>query len=399
MTGIAHKAVKGILILPIRFYQYAISPLTPAACRHVPSCSEYSVQALNTHGPRKGGWLALKRIGRCHPWGTSGFDPVPKFLIKKLDMKKYSLSNKSLPKCDLLKQMLLLIVAVFGLLMINSCNNQQKKPQNNNEKIKILVSISPQKYFTEKIGGDKVEVDVLIPAGTNPHLYDPTPGQLTEIAETDIYFYNGHLGFEKYWIENILESNEQLIPVKLSKGVQLLSESSCSGHNHEGHNHGVDPHIWLSTKNARVIAANIYESLIENYPQHKAYFETNYIALLDEINTLENEIIAKLADVADRKFMIFHPTLSYYADQFNLEQIPIEFEGKEPTPRRLKNSIDLAKEAGIKTIFIQKEFDAENAAIIAEELGSTLVQIDPLSEDWHGTLVFITDQIANASNN
>jgi zinc transport system substrate-binding protein len=397
MPGLPQKIANGILILPIRFYQYAISPLTPAACRHVPSCSEYSVQAIKMHGPGKGGWLALKRIGRCNPWGTSGFDPVPKFLIKKIDMKKFSLSSNKLPKCDLLKQMLILLVAVFGLLLVNSCHRNEKTASVNNDKIKILVSISPQKYFVAKVGGDKVEVDVLIPSGTNPHLYDPTPGQLIGIAGTDIYFYNGHLDFEKSWLNNIIQSNKQLITVKLSEGVSFIS-SQCSEHEHEGHNHGVDPHIWLSTKNAAIIATNIYNTLVKNYPDHRTYFEENYTLLLDEIESLEKEIKTKLDNLGNRKFMIFHPTLSYYAEEFDLEQISIEFEGKEPTPMHLKKSIDLAKEAGITFIFIQKGFDEQNAGIIAKELGSKLVEITPLAEDWQETLLFITDQIANHSN-
>jgi zinc transport system substrate-binding protein len=396
MPGIAQKTFKGILIAPIRFYQYAISPLTPAACRHVPSCSEYSVQAIKMHGPGLGGWIALKRIGRCNPWGTSGFDPVPKFLIKKIDMKKFSLSSNKLPKCDLLKQMLVLLVAIFGLLLVNSCNRNEKKAPANNDKIKILVSISPQKYFVDKVGGDKVEVDVLIPSGANPHLYDPTPGQLIGIAGTDIYFYNGHLDFEKSWLDNIAQSNKELIPVKLSEGVSFFS-SQCSDHEHETHDHGVDPHIWLSTKNAAIIATNIYNNLVKNYPEDRLYFEENYTQLLNEIESLEKEIKTKLDNLENRKFMIFHPTLSYYAEEFGLEQISIEFEGKEPTPMHLKNSIDLAKESGINFIFIQKGFDEENAGIIARELGSTLVEIDPLSEDWPGTLLFITNRIANSS--
>jgi len=395
MPGTGRKIISKLLIAPIRFYQYAISPLTPAACRHVPSCSEYSVQALNMHGPRLGGWLALKRIGRCNPWGTSGFDPVPKFLIKKLNMRRFSISVNKIPKCDLLKQMLILLMAVLGMLTLNSCSSHNRKASNKNDKIKILVSISPQKYFVEKIGGDLVDVNVLIPPGTNPHLYDPTPGQLIGISETDIYFYNGHLDFELTWVENILESNKEIISVELSKGVSLITGGECSGHDHRGHDHGMDPHIWLSTNNAHVIAANICASLSNNYPEHQKYFEENYNLLLNEIDDLKEGILSRLDGLPNRKFMIFHPTLSYFAEEFGLEQISIEHEGKEPTPMHLKNTIKTAKENNIDIIFIQKGFDRENAGIIAEELGIKLVEIDPLSEDWHETMLLISTQIAN----
>ncbi len=312
-------------------------------------------------------------------------------------MKRLLLSDKKIPKHDLLKPLLILLTAISGGLVFSSCNNNETEKTNIDGKIKVLVSIPPQKYFVEKIGGDKVDVKVLIPAGTNSHLFDPTPGDLIGIAGTDIYFYNGYLDFEKYWIDNILENNQQLIPVKVSQGVQFLSDSNCSDHSHECHDHGVDPHIWLSIKNARIIAANIYEHLVEYFPQHQNYLAANYKLLLGEIDSLDKEIKTKLSKVESRKFMIFHPSLYYYAEEFGLEQIPIELEGKEPTPKHIKVSIDRAKEAGIHTIFIQKEFDLSNARIISEELGGVLVQIDPLSEDWHNNLLLITDNIANAS--
>jgi putative membrane protein insertion efficiency factor len=103
MSGTINKLTKKTLIILVRFYQYVISPITPASCRHVPTCSEYSIQAVSMHGPRKGSWLALKRIARCNPWGTSGFDPVPKFIIRKIRLKKFSVSKRNIPKFDLLK--------------------------------------------------------------------------------------------------------------------------------------------------------------------------------------------------------------------------------------------------------------------------------------------------------
>ena len=396
MNSVAQKTVKGLLILPIRFYQYAISPFTPAACRHVPSCSEYSVEAVNLHGPGKGGWLALKRIARCNPWGTSGFDPVPKFLVKKINLKKFSISKKEIMKYDLLKPTIALTILILLNFFFISCNNKTGNENSSQEKIKILVSILPQKYFVEKIGGNKVDVDVLIPPGTNPHLWDPTPRQLVDVAGTAIYFYNGNMNFEKSWMKNIVDANPNLMQVKLSEGINLLSGSGHTGHG-EGHSHGVDPHTWLPPANARIIATNIKNTLSKQYPGHGSCFEENYNKLITEIADLEKEIETNLGNLPNRKFMIFHPTLSYYAKQFGLEQISIEFEGKEPTPKHLRASIDLAKKSGIQTIFIQKEFDMNNASIIANELDGRLVQIDPLSENWYDNLLFITDQISNSS--
>jgi len=393
MSDIAQKLAKGFLIVPIRFYQYAISPLTPAACRHVPSCSEYSIQALNQHGPAKGGWLALKRIARCNPWGTSGLDPVPKFLIKQINLSKYLMKNTKIQKHDLLKPMLLLLLLTFAGFGFVSCGSSVQERNSTPGKIKALVSISPQKYFVEKIGGTKVEVTVLIPPGSNPHLYDPTPKQLMNVEKAEIYLYNGNLDFEIAWIDKLIESDPQMLKVNLSNGIKLISGSECSDHNHDGHNHSIDPHTWLSPSSSMVIAKNIKDAFCEEYPESSEYFEENYNTFIAEVSTLKQEIETKLVSLENRRFMIFHPTLSYYAKEFGLEQIPIEFEGKEPTPKHLKNSIDLAKASGIEVIFIQQEFDSNNAGIIAEELGGKLVKIDPLSEDWSNNLLLITNQI------
>lgn len=390
MSNLLKNTINGILILPVRIYQYAISPFTPASCRHVPSCSEYTVQALKMHGPGRGSLLAINRIARCQPWGTSGYDPVPKIIIKKVNIRKYHVGMKKVPYYDLLKGQLFLLLIPFLFVML-SCNPNQGR-QSGEEQHRVLVSILPYKYFTDQIAGDLVKTDVLIPPGTTPHVYDPTPRQMAEIGNMDIYFYNGNLAFEKSWTGKMKNNYPGLEMVSLSKGIQLIGE-----HAHEGHTHGDDPHTWLSARNGKIIAGDVYRALAKTYPQHKAIFEQNYQMLLDKINKLDDEIEKELSGIKSRKFMIFHPSLSYFARDYHLEQIPIEYEGKEPSPSRLLQSIDLAKKEGLKTILIQKEFDAENAEIIGREIGGHVVQINPLAEDWAGNLLDIAKKIRQSS--
>lgn len=390
---LSNRILRGLVIAPIRFYQYAISPYTPAACRHVPSCSEYSVQAIRQHGAFTGGRIAASRIARCHPWGTSGFDPVPKFLIKKLNMKKYR-SGRKFPATDLLKQKTLLLLTLISILLTASCNQGSKKQAESNEK-HVLVSIVPQKYFVEQIAGNDFRVSVLIPPGASPHAYDPTPKQMMQIAGAGIYFYNGNLSFEEAWIGNLQDSYPNMKTISTSKGIPLIETGEMIAHGDHFH-HGTDPHTWLSPENAQTIAANILVGLSGEYPELKDTLKENYLSFVQKTDSLKHQIRAMLKDLPERKFMIFHPSLSYFARDYGLEQIPIETEGKEPSPAQLKETIKKARSANIRTIFIQQEFDSENARIIAEEIGGKVVQIDPLAENWDQNLIRIARAISGS---
>lgn len=383
-TTITYKIAMTLLIIPIRIYQYAISPFTPAACRHVPTCSEYSVQAVKQHGPVKGGWLAMKRIGRCNPWGTSGFDPVPRFLIKKIKLTTYSSQKQKILKTDLLKQHAHLLL--IGLMMVTlfSCTSQNGK-NNENEKPKIVVSIAPQKFIIDKIAGDLVDVMVMIPPGTSPHVYDPTPRQMMEVGKSDIYFFIGNLGFEVAWYYSIKDTYPQLMLVNLNDDLDLLSGEE---HDHGDHQHaGFNPHTWMSPRNIVIMGERIKTVLAGKYPELKNTLEANFLLFKQEITTIDKEVSTTLSDLPGRAFMIFHPSLTYFARDYGLTELAIEFEGKEPAPSQLRQSIDNAKAAGVKVIFVQKEFDSENAKIIAREINGRIIQIDPLSEKWDESLM------------
>jgi zinc transport system substrate-binding protein len=400
MKQLSKTIVTTVLIAPIRVYQYVISPLTPAACRHLPTCSEYAATALKMHGALAGGKLAANRILRCNPWGTSGFDPVPKFLIKKIDLNKRFNMKKMIKSCDLLKRgvtTLLILMAVFLLGGINSCASGSEE---NSGKIKVLVSILPHKYFVEKIAGDYVEVMVLIPPGANHHVYDPSPRQMQEISQAEIYFYNGHLSFEHNLLPSFRTNYPNMVLVQITTGIPLLAGDECNHEDHEHHHHdhdGVDPHTWMSARNAAIKAKNIYKVLNELFPEYQEEFTQNFAQLEAELQQLDERIAEILSGLSNRQFLIFHPALGYFAEDYDLVQISIEHDGKEPTPAQLKSVIDQTKTTDIRVVFIQKEFDAANAQIIARELNSKVVQIDPLSEDWHNNMLEIASLIKTSN--
>jgi zinc transport system substrate-binding protein len=243
----------------------------------------------------------------------------------------------------------------------------------------ITVSIAPFKYFVSTIGGDDFTVNVMVPAGANPHIYEPFPKQIFNLRKSVGYVSNGYLGFEVTWLDRFYDSNRTMKKLSLSKNIAPLGSS----HLHEGgHVEGADPHYWVSPKCALIMASSVRDFLCELNPAGRSKYEANYQELLLRIRELDEKATGLFSGVKPRSFMIFHPNLGYLARDYGLEEIAVEYEGKEPPPSRMKELIDRARNEHIKTIFVQREYDTKNASAIAHEIGARLQIIDPLSADW-----------------
>ncbi|MBU2650010.1 MAG: zinc ABC transporter substrate-binding protein [Bacteroidetes bacterium] len=285
------------------------------------------------------------------------------------------------------------ILLLLFLVIAYSCSNTQKQDDGN---LNLVVSILPQKYFLEKIAGDKaVDITVMIPPGVSPAIYDPTPKQIAKLSDADIYFMIGHIGYENAWISELKKNNPELKFINVSEGIPLIH----GGHSHgeEDHEeHGVDPHTWMSPRNVMIIAQNIYKSLVEQDPDNQLYYAGNYNSFLKELKVLDSTYQADLNSLPGRTFFIYHPALTYFARDYGLEQVSVEKEGKEPSVKYMADIVSLAREKNIKIIFVQREFDTEHAATVAEEAGAGLVVIDPLAEDWNEGINHIVSELKNA---
>jgi zinc transport system substrate-binding protein len=263
------------------------------------------------------------------------------------------------------------------------------------EKPVISVSILPQRYFIERLAGDRVEVNVMIPPGASPATYEPTVAQLEYLDRSAFYMKIGYVGFELSWMEKILSVNPSMKVADLSRGVELIrGEEQRDQNRHPGHSHtGVDPHIWMSVRNARVIASNAYASLLEVLPAEEELLSSNLSELLKELDSLDHDIAVMLDGMEHRDFMIYHPALSYFARDYNLQQYALEVEGKTPSPVHLKELSDLGRERQITTIFLQKQFDVKIARVLAGEIGAEVVMIDPLDPDWQNQMLTIATRL------
>lgn len=244
----------------------------------------------------------------------------------------------------------------------------------------VSVSILPQKYFVERIAKDEVKVNVMIPPGMNPATCDLSIGQLKELYDSDIYFAVGFLPFEHTHLYPILTRKPEILLVRHSDSLQLLAGSCGHHHSHPGEN--VDPHIWLSPAYAQHICRQIVETLSRKYPDKREFFTANYNELKADIDLFAQEAMKVLSTQKNKAFLIYHPALTYFAHDYGLEQISIENEGKEPHPAHLKEIVDEARNKSISVIFIQKQFDIQNAEAVARSTGSRIVPIDPLNENW-----------------
>ena len=280
-----------------------------------------------------------------------------------------------------------MLAALIGLSLLGACKRQA--PDEN----RITVTIEPQRFFADRIGGDRFIVQSMVAPGQNPESYDPTPQQMISLGKSRAYFKIGYIGFELVWMERIRQNNPQLNIFDLSENMPLIQgEEHDHDHEAEDHHHhhgGIDPHIWSSFEGGKAVAHNTLNAFIALDGEHADEYRTNYEKLLEEIETTEQQVREILAPLKGTTFIIYHPALTYFAQEFGLNQLCIENEGKEPTPQHIRRLIDAAKESGAKVAFIQQEFDKKNAELIAREAGCKLVVINPLAYEWLDQMVLI----------
>lgn len=264
-----------------------------------------------------------------------------------------------------------------------------------------FVTIPPQKYFVDRISGDTVPVSIMIEPGANPHAYEPKPKQMAALTKAAIYFSIDDT-FDQIWLPRLTAANPQIVLVHTAQGinkipmrVHLHDESPAHQEiDHETdykkdakdtHQHdGLDPHIWLDPTLVKIQVAHIRDGLTRIDPANAQKYAANTTAFLAELEQLDQDIRTIVATVPKNQstFLVFHPSWGYFARAYGLIQMPIEIEGKEPSPKDLGHIIAVGKKTGSKVIFVQPQFSEKSAAVIAKEIGATVVRLDPLAENW-----------------
>ncbi|WP_322629039.1 metal ABC transporter solute-binding protein, Zn/Mn family [Halothiobacillus sp.] len=247
--------------------------------------------------------------------------------------------------------------------------------------LKVAVSIPPQKYFVDMIGGKHVQVDVLVPPTAEPETYEPSPRQLVALSQAALYLKIG-IPIENAWLTRFTSVNPNFLVVDTARGIQRVDMSRHVGV--PTSETGMDPHIWLSPVLVRIQAINIRDALIQADPAHAADYRLGYEKLALKINQVDSDILHALtgAHLTQTRFIVFHPAFGYFADAYGLTQVPIEAEGKEAGPKQMSTVINYAKAHHIKVVFIEPQFAQKAARTIASEIGGQVAVIDPLQENW-----------------
>lgn len=273
-----------------------------------------------------------------------------------------------------------------ALLCLTPLNGFAKSPVN------VHVSILPQKYFVERIGGETVKVDVLVKPGKNPATYSPSPDQMKTLAASDVYFRIG-VPFEN----GILHKIEAIAGITIVDTRKDIVLRAMDGHHHEDTDFtGKDPHIWMNPVMVKTQARTIFQTLAAIDPDHRDAYETNYDGFTQELDALDNRLQTMLNGLKGENLFVFHPTFGYFTDAYGLNQVAIETMGKAPKGKTLANIIKLAKKQNARVIFAQPQFDRTAAEKIASAINGSVVAIDPLAYDYPANMEKIAQTIVDA---
>lgn len=281
---------------------------------------------------------------------------------------------------------------LLALLLCCGCRSRES----DTPRPHITVSIEPLRYVAEQIAGPHFEVSTMVPRGSSPETYEPTSRQLVELSRSRAFFLTGHLGFERNRQEALRANAPQTLFVALSDGIDYIRETGAPSAHADGHTHagGVEPHVWTSPRNLSVMARNLCDVLCRIDSAHAGEFRSNLHSLELAIAATDDKICTLLQG-GQREFLIYHPTLSYFARDYGLVQHAIEVDGKEPSPAHLQQLIDTCRRRHIRTVFVQQEFDSRNAEAIASETGTRLVRINPLSYRWQEEMIRVAQALSH----
>ena len=254
----------------------------------------------------------------------------------------------------------------------------------------LTVSIEPQRYLLEQIAGDQWEVNTMLSAGANPETFDPPISALKSATNSAAYFKVGSIPFEEILISKI---GAGMRVVDTANGITLLHGThNCDNHNHN-HNNNADPHIWSSVRNAKIMAQNMRDAMIELDAENSAKYQQNYTRLTLMLDSLDQEIIQILNKKTNKTFVTWHPSLSYFARDYSLNQLAIGSEGKEMSIDAFRGKIDEIKSIKAEVMLVQPEMDNNRSKEIANQTGIKTVTVNLLSYDWAEQMILVAKSL------
>ena len=295
-----------------------------------------------------------------------------------------------------------LLFSLILVLALTACANPA--PQDVPDKLTISVSILPQQWFVDQIGGDRVQSQAMVGSGDDPHTYEPSPQQMTNLANSDLYFTIG-VEFEAVWMPRFESANPDMKVVDAAAGIELIPALYLHDHAEDEVEEPAvtgaetDPHIWFSPSRMKQMAQTMAEAMQTTNPRNAEFYQANLEALLVKIDAVDAEVKKQLEGAQRDYFMVVHPAWGYVAEDYGLQMLAVEIGGNEPAPETLSQIIALAREYEINTLVIEKGSNARLATSIAEQAGiQSVVEWDPMAYDWPASMKMIAETLHRALN-
>jgi zinc transport system substrate-binding protein len=267
---------------------------------------------------------------------------------------------------------LIIVSGVLGYLALRNSS-----PNSSNGKIGVVVSIGPEMEWTNAVGGDKVDVTLMVPANADPHTYEPLPNQLTQVSNAKIYVEIGSpLEFETNYMDKIRATNPNMLIVNASQGIQLIPNSA------ENETDTMDPHDWVDPKNAKIMVNNIYNGLVQVDPADKDYFQKNREQYLHQLDELDRNTTDLLKGKQETDILVYHPAFGYYAKDYNLNQVGAMINDEEPSPQRIAMMVNVAKQNNITVVYSEPQYDPKFMQSIASQVGAQVLTVNDLDEHY-----------------
>ncbi len=291
----------------------------------------------------------------------------------------------------------LAVIAAAGVATLQNCGSRHS-----DTRPVLVVSVEPQRQILEQLAGDKFRIVTMLPNGENPETFDPSPARRVDIENAKAYFSTGQLAFEK----NLrMTSKNPSAFVDTSRGINLIYGTHCShddhssflgSDNHAQHSHAnvADPHVWASVKNARIVAEAMTRKLIEIDPDNTSIYKENLKAYQHHVDSLDQAFTATISGIENPAFMVWHPSLTYFARDYGIEQVAMTDNSKEATPKSLGNILDKAKDSDVRIFVYQPLVDNREAEMIYTGIGIDTISYNGLAYDWESQLSKVINVIA-----
>lgn len=285
--------------------------------------------------------------------------------------------------------LLLLLSAFLEVIATAGCSSEV-------EQRSLTVSIEPQRYLLERIVGDKWKVNTLLTQGSDPENFDPPMSAMKKVVGGTAYFKMGYMAFEDVLIARTTDGGSPVRIVDTSVGIDLIEGGHVHDHGDDdcGHSHEIDPHVWSSVRNAEVIARNMFDGIVEIDPANAGFYKANYERLLSSLDSLDRQIRGILEPTSHATFLTWHPSLSYFARDYGLNQIVLGRDNKELSATGFRFRIADAREHHASAFLVQPEFDSSRSRELAEQAGARMVMINLLAYDWPDEMIRVAEAIA-----